>query len=374
MGKLFEVVVLFDAPTPRFGELLPFKIEELVGGYVFGQGIPTVCLEHSRKNDAVEHDVVFADEVDEFHVIALPVAFPVCPIFQRPLTGGRNVPDRGIEPHVQYFALCFLLGERHGDAPVQVAGNGAGLQAGVEPGEALPYHMAFPGIGVVMGLAVEPSVFNPIAEPVGVFFEPEVPVLGRAEYRGFAAERRARGDEFQGRQGGSALFALIAKCFGVAALRAGTDDISVGQELLIVLVVVLLDRALFKLVALLVQFGEEPLCGFMVQGSTCSVVVVERDAQAREGLFVQGVVLVNDLLRAYAFFFGADRDGCAMLIGTAYPEHVAPHEPQVAHVDICGQVRSGQMAEVQGTIGIRQGRSDHIFLSHVRFLRSKTRR
>jgi len=64
------------------------------------------------------------------------------------------------------------------------------------------------------------------------------------------------------------------------------------------------------------------------------------------------VVFVDNLLRADALFFGAYRYGSAVLIGSAHPYDISAHAAQVAHINICRQVGSRQMPQVQGPVGV----------------------
>src|SRR3990172_7784734 len=77
----------------------------------------------------MEGDVVFADEIEGLGSLVVPPFVP-CPRLvgnAGPLDGGRQVTNDCLEPNVQAFA--FLSLERHRDAPVQVAGDGAASQA-----------------------------------------------------------------------------------------------------------------------------------------------------------------------------------------------------------------------------------------------------
>ena len=64
-GEIDEVFVEPHCPVARCGNLVVLKIEELVGGNVVGKDVAAVRLEHGGEHDAVEHDVVLADEVYE---------------------------------------------------------------------------------------------------------------------------------------------------------------------------------------------------------------------------------------------------------------------------------------------------------------------
>ena len=64
-GEVDEILVEPYSPVARCRNLVVLEVEKLVRGYVVGQDIVAVSLQHGREDDAVEHDVVLAYEVDE---------------------------------------------------------------------------------------------------------------------------------------------------------------------------------------------------------------------------------------------------------------------------------------------------------------------
>ena len=82
-----------------------------------------MCFKHHGEHDAVEHDVVFADEVHQTRFGVFP---PLLPRVGQQLFGIRYVTDGRIKPHVEHFALCPFDG--NGNAPIQVACHGSWLQ------------------------------------------------------------------------------------------------------------------------------------------------------------------------------------------------------------------------------------------------------
>ncbi len=197
--------------------------------------------EHRGEDDAVEDDVVLADEVDHLRILRLPVGLPL----GRQVLRRGDVADRSVEPDVEHLALGAL--HRHGDAPVEVAAHGTRLQTSVEPALALPVDVGFP-------LLV--PLEDPCAEKLLVAVERQIPVL-RLALDGHRARHGAVGlEELVGREGRAALLALVAVGAFVAALGAGAHDVAVGEEGLRLLVVVLFRGALDEL-ALVVELAEK---------------------------------------------------------------------------------------------------------------------
>ena len=202
-------------PVAAGGNFIAFDIEEFVGRHIIGQHESAMRLEHGREDDAVENDIVFANEVHQLGICLAPVIGPLVGKF----LGGRDITDRRIEPHIQYFS--FRTGQGHVDAPVAVAGHGAGLQAAVEPALALPVNIVLPFFM---------PVDDPFLKPGFVVLQREIPVFCFPLHRYRVAQGAAWVDELLGRQAASAFLALIAIGVRVAANGAGAGDVAIGQE------------------------------------------------------------------------------------------------------------------------------------------------
>ena len=126
------------SPVPRRGNLVAFEVKELVGGHIVGQYVRPLSLQYRREHNAVEHDVVLADEVDEFGLGVFPIFLPI----GRKLLGERYIANRRVKPNIKHFAFCALHG--YGDAPIKVAAHGSRLQSLVEPTLALSIDVYFP--------------------------------------------------------------------------------------------------------------------------------------------------------------------------------------------------------------------------------------
>ena len=292
----------------------------------------------------MEDDVVLADEVHHLRILALPILFPVgCEVLRR-----GDVTDRCVEPDVEHLALGTL--DRNGNAPVQVAAHGTRLQAAVQPALAL---------SVDIGLPLPVALENPLAEESFILIQRQIPVFGLA-LDGHRTRHGAVGvDQLVGRKGRSALLALVAVGAVVAALGAGAHDVTVGKERLRLLVVIL-HRGLLDELALIVKLAEEVRSRPGVGGRRGARIDVERHAEPLERAFDQFVVAVYDLLGRDALLAGLDRDGHAVLVGSADRDHVAALQAQVTRVDIRRYVDSRQVADMYGAVGIGECRSHEI--------------
>ena len=79
----------------------------------------------------MEEDVVLADEVE---LLRFGIRPPLAPRFfldleLAPLNRGGEVADDGLEPHVQFLRVPARLAHRDGDAPIQVARDGARFES-----------------------------------------------------------------------------------------------------------------------------------------------------------------------------------------------------------------------------------------------------
>jgi hypothetical protein len=79
-----------DGPVAGGGDLVALEVQELVGGDVLREDIVAVGLQHGREHDAVEHDVVLADEVDQAGLRVLP---PLLPALREEFLGVGDIAD-----------------------------------------------------------------------------------------------------------------------------------------------------------------------------------------------------------------------------------------------------------------------------------------
>ena len=206
--EILEVLRHPHRPVPRGADLVTLEVHELVGRHVGREVVAPVLLEQDGEDDAVEDDVVLADEVDEVGLGVLPPVAPVLAALFAPLHGGGDVANGGVKPNVQDLSLRAI--DRHGHAPIEIPRHGAAFEPAVDPRAALPQHVGLPFLGVVVRLAVQRTVDNVFPEPVFVPPHREVPKRRGLEHRRGAAERGARVDELGGAQGLPAFLALVA--------------------------------------------------------------------------------------------------------------------------------------------------------------------
>ena len=312
-------------------------------------------LEHGREDDAMEDDVVLSDEVYHLGLLVFPIFFPL----RRELLGRRDIAYRCVEPYVENLSLGPF--DRYGNAPVEVAAHGAGLESPVEPALAL---------AVDVGLPLLVSVEYPVAQKRLVSVERQVPVFGLAQYRLGTRNGTAGVDEVGGVERAAALFALVAVGSFAAALGTGSRDVAVGEEDTGLLVVIL-HGGLFREFALVVEVEEEIRCRFGMYGRGGARIDVERDAETLERLLDYLMVFVHYVLWGDAFAAGLDGDGNAVFVGTAHPYHVAPPFAEVADVNVRRHINPCEVSDVYGAVRIGQGRCDQIALVffHFAFLR-----
>ena len=97
-------------------------------------------------------------------------------------------------------------------------------------------------------------------------------------------------------------------------------------------------------------------------------VNVEIDTEARERVLDNLVILVHNILRRAALLTGLDRDRHTVLVAAAYIEHILSPHPEISDVDIRRHIDTGEMADVDRAVGIRQ-RTGHKcsfeFLIHI---------
>ena len=246
-GEVIEIFVEPDCPVATGGNLFALKIEELVRWHIVGQDIATVSLQHGGEHNAVEHNVVLADEVNQASAVVLPPSFPVAifGVSVAQFLSVADVADRSVEPHIKHLALCTF--HRHRNTPVQVACHGTWAQVGIKPRFALAIHIGAPFFMLFQ---------NPFFEPRLILVERQIPVSGFALHQRIAIDGVHWVNQFVGRKCRTAFLALVAIGVGSVAHRTFTLNITVGEELLRSLIVELFAFLLNKL-AVVVQILEE---------------------------------------------------------------------------------------------------------------------
>ena len=154
--------------------------------------------------------------------------------------------------------------------------------------------------------------------------------------------------------GTAALLALVPVGVRIAALGAGPLDIAVRKEGPGLDIVVLLafpgDEFPF-----IVEFPEELGGVFVVHRGGRTGIDVEIDPEAGEGILHDLVVLVHDILRGNALLAGLDRDRNAVLVRAADENDSRSPEPQIADINVAGDICAGQVADMDRPVRIRKG-------------------
>ena len=318
-----------------------------------------MSLQHRREDQAVEHDVILTDEVDESCVGILPPFLPRAPLLWlsvAELLCVTDIADRCIEPNIEHLTLSTL--HRHGDTPVEVTRHGTRLQIHVEPALALSVDVRAP-----LFVTLE----DPLLQPVLILVQRQVPVLCLADLRLGTTDRGVRVDELHWGEVAAAFLTLVAISIRVAAVRARTHDVTVSEELLSLGIVILLRLFLHEL-AVVVELAEEVRGELVVNLRGRTTVDIEGDTKLLEGVFDELVITVADILRCHAFFLGADGDRHTVLITSADKDDGLFLQAQVAHVDISRHIHAGKVTDMHAAVGIRQGSCDcgpfKMFLFH----------
>ena len=343
-GELIQIFVQPDGPVARSRNLVAFEVQELVRRNIFGQNIPAMRLKHRREDDAMKNDVVLADKMHHLRVVRLPIALPI----GRKFFCSRYITDRRIKPYIEHLALSTL--DRHGNPPIEVATHGTRQQSAIQPTLALTVDVGFPLL-----MAVE----NPPAQKRFVFVQRKIPMFRHPLFGHGTRYGTVRLDEFIGRKRRPAFLALVTVGAVIAAFGARPDDIPIGKERLGLGIVILLGGLLDEL-ALVVKLAEELRCGFGVHGRRRTRIDVERHAEALEWAFNQFVVTVDDLLGSDPLLACLDGDRHAVLVGAAYRHDVATAQPQIPRIDIGWNIDTCEVADMHGSIGIRQSRRNKI--------------
>ena len=268
-----------------------------------------------------------------------------------PLYGGGEVADNGLEPDVD--ALAVVAVERDGNAPLDVTGDGAVLQAAFE----VAYGKVL-DVGTPVGLRA-----NPVQQLVLERGELEEEVLGLLEDGGVAAEAAADVDELLGVEGASAVVALVAAGSVEIAVGTGALDVAVGEEATVGLAVGL-EHRLGVEVAVLIEAGEDVLGDLGVVLGVRGGEQIEADAEPFPAVEELGVVVLEHLLGADAAILGFEGHGGAVRVAAGDHEDVVALHPVVSGEDVGRNVRASGLADVYGAVGVRPSHGNEDAFGH----------
>ncbi|MOA03297.1 hypothetical protein D3C78_1227960 [compost metagenome] len=181
-------------------------------------------------------------------------------------------------------------------------------------------------------------------------------MLGVAQHRGGAGDRRARVLQLGRLVGGAALLAVVAVLVLGAALRAGALDEAVGEEHALVRVEVLGHRTGGDMpaIAQLQVDGGGQLAVFLGVGR---VEVVEVDQEVGEVAAVLGLHAGDQRLRGDAFLLGAQHDRRAVGVVGADVDALVAAQLLEAHPHVGLDVLE-HVTQVDRAVGVGQGAGD----------------
>ena len=303
-----------------------------------------MCLQHSREDDAVEDDVVFADEMDQSGLWVFPPLLPRAKFGMgvTELFGVRNVADGSIKPHIEHLAFSTFDG--HGNTPVEVACHSTRTQSAIEPALALTIDIASPLLVLLQ---------NPLFEPLLVLVKGKIPMLRRFFDKRVACFSVIGVDEFLGRKRSAAFLALVAISLRSMATRTLSADVAVGQEVAGLLVVELFAH-LFNELAIVIEFAEEVAGKLVVRLARSATINIEGNAKPLEAVLDQVVVAVDNLLHRNALFASPDGNRNTMLVAASDEQAFAALQPEIASIDVSWHVNTSKVTDMYRSVRVRQ--------------------
>ncbi len=187
--------------------------------------------------------------------------------------------------------------------------------------------------------------------------EIEVVVLSVTQFQSAITRLGVGIDEFLGVEHISAVIALVRTGALVAANVAGALDVTVGQEFRGGRGIPLLAELLEEKPVL--QQGQEYALGNReVVLRMCGGEEVVGNPCLKEELKKAVVILLVDLFDWHALLVGGKDDRGAVRVGAADHQDIIPLQAMIARNDIAGQVRAGDVADVDLSVGIGPGNGD----------------
>ena len=74
--KFLQILLQPYSPVAGSGNLIPLKVEELIGRDIVRQYEIAIRLQHGRENDTMEDNIVLADKMYKFRIFRLPPFLP----------------------------------------------------------------------------------------------------------------------------------------------------------------------------------------------------------------------------------------------------------------------------------------------------------
>ena len=138
-------------------------------------------------------------------------------------------------------------------------------------------------------------------------------------------------------------------------MRTSSRDITIGQELFCLLVIILLTRLLNEF-TLIIKLPEEIRCHLMVDSGSRAGIDIKRDTELLERFLDDVMVAIHDILRRNAFLLGTKRDGHTVLIGATNHQDLLTLQAEITCVNIGRHINTRQVSDMHRTVGIRQSR------------------
>ena len=182
-------------------------------------------------------------------------------------------------------------------------------------------------------------------------------MLGLPELRRVAAEGASGFQQVARVEGAATGVALVAPRPGVGAVGTDALHVAVGQEAHALATegqqhIVGVDVALFK------QSLEDVVSNSLMIAGMGVGEQIEGYAQLLPRLQEQGVIAVDHLGGSDSLLLRPDGYGRAVGIAAGHHKHAVSLQPVVAGEDVGRQVTSGDVAQVQGAVGIGPGYGD----------------
>lgn len=165
----------------------------------------------------MEWDVVLAHELIQLHLLWVPP--PLLPVVSQVSSDG-DVPDRGIEPHIEPLLLHTFLRDPY--APVEVSRHASWLETLVQPALADGSRVGGPG-------TCHRPLGDELFELGGEVVETEEEMVGRDVFWRVLADVAVGLKKVFWVEEFATSVALVSFGFLIAAMRAGSDYESVGE-------------------------------------------------------------------------------------------------------------------------------------------------
>ena len=151
------------------------------------------------------------------------------------------------------------------------------------------------------------------------------------------------------------LLTLVAISIRIATVRTFAHDITVGKELMSLLVIVLL-ALLFNELTIVIEFAEEVGGKLVMCWTGCTAIHIKGDTKLFERILYHLMIAITNVLWGDTFFLCTDCDWHTMLVTATDKDYLTLLQSEITYIDIGWNIHTSKVSYMYTTISVWQCR------------------